>query len=199
MSRESKNPVKREYGGKERNAFNSAIRAELPWIAPFVEARSHIVRCASRFGGRWSDVGETVASLIAEARSAITERCEGKRERAFEFSGIRRYRDFNDMFANFLGGRKILEIEAIACDAPDTDSWDTVLKAVDESKRAAANALKNPPPNRGPKATATREEPGKNGTSAIIIAMMRDDPEFAQEVETLAFRYFQKKMGKFQK
>lgn len=39
----------------------------------------------------------------------------------------------------------------------------------------------------------------KDGAEAVIIAMMRDDPEFAREVEALAFRHIQKKMGISQK
>lgn len=128
---------------------------------------------------------------------------KGKRERAFDISKLRRYKNFDDTFTGFLGGREVLIIEKIAYGAPDTDSWDTVRDAVDEAKRAAKNALKNPPPNKGPKAAShvppadKKEE--KDGTEAVIIAMMRDDPEFAREVEALAFRRFQKKMGISQK
>jgi hypothetical protein len=203
MSQESKNPVKREYGGTERNAYNAAIRAELPWIAPFLDARSVIVGLSRRFGGHWSEVNEMVNRFIDAAKVAVEERCEGKREHAFDLSKLRRYKDFDDTFVNFLGGREILIIEKIAYGAPDTDSWDTVRDAVDESKRAAKNALKNPPPNRGPKAAShvppadKKEE--KAGAEAVIIAMMRDDPEFAREVEALAFRRLQKKMGISQK
>lgn len=203
MSQESKNPVKREYGGTERNAYNAAIRAELPWIAPFLDARSVIVGLSRRFGGHWSEVNEMVDRFIDAAKIAVEERCEGKRERAFDLSKLRRYKNFDDTFAGFLGGREILIIEKIAYGAPDTDSWETVRDAVSESKKAAINAFKNPPPNKGPKASSPKppvdKKEEKDGAEAVIIAMMRDDPEFAREVEALAFRHIQKKMGISQK
>ena len=191
--------LREEYGAgrNRRGAINYAIKSELPWTAPLIDAKSHIIRSSQRFGGPWRDVLDLASRLSDVALAATLRKYSENLNAAVDASKIRRYKIFNETFARIPCGVEILEIETIARKQPTTDSWLTVVRAVEESREIAKKWLKE---RRGTQEDADDAKGAPDGygdDEKLVVSLMRNDADFSDAVKKLAFDFISKKMKNF--
>ena len=198
--KEAVTALREEYGAgrNRRGAINYAIKSELPWTTPLIDAKSHIIRSSQRFGGPWRDVLDLASRLLDVALAATLRKYSENLNAAVDASKIRRYKNFDETFARLPCGVEILEIEKIARRQPTTDSWLTVVQAVEESCEIAKKWLEE---RRGTQEGAdddAKDDPdGYSNDEKLVVSLMRNDADFSDAVKKLAFDFISKKMKNF--
>lgn len=192
--------LREEYGAgrNRRGAINYAIKSELPWTAPLIDAKSHIIRSSQRFGGPWRDVLNLASRLSDVALAATLRKYSENLNAAVDASKIRRYKIFDETFARLPCGVEILEIEKIARRQPKTDSWLTVVRAVEESREIAKKWFEERRGTQEGGADAVKDGPDSySADEKLAVSLMRNDEAFSDAVKKLAFERISRKIKDF--
>lgn len=192
--------LREEYGAgrNRRGAINYAIKSELPWTAPLIDAKSHIIRSSQRFGGPWRDVLNLASRLSDVALAATLRKYSENLNAAVDASKIRRYKNFDETFARLPCGVEILEIEKIARRQPTTDSWLTVVQAVGESREIAKKWFEERRGTQKGDADAVKDGPDSySADEKLAVSLMRNDEAFSDAVKKLAFERISRKIKDF--
>lgn len=165
--------------GPRTETQKRALRAETPWIAPLLDANSHVATCVARWPCEWGGVAAHIAAAIDAADAAILRAYADGRPVVVR-DNVRRYADDLDTIGGLPGGVHIVAaLDDVARNARDTDSWRTVRLALWDARRAALDWL-NSAPETGDEEPAAPDE-------TVILELLRADPQFADAVKSLAF------------